>query len=185
MEERIRDRMVFLMTSLTGMLETVTWTVYSGYKLPAEVKRLDTLCGYVLTYYGEDEKATDIYFSPGIKGKKLFIRCSVNDTLQDFELSLESSNPDTEEWIPIHEFIRSICLEKVIILDTSCGRFMATKYVNPEWTRYDKVLAISHLSNFGVIFVEPEYSTPIDDEYYYDELETEYKKKVEEMACTK
>lgn len=53
MEERIRDRMVFLMTSLTGMLKTATWNVFTGYELPAEVKRFDCLCGYNLNYYAE------------------------------------------------------------------------------------------------------------------------------------
>lgn len=33
------------------------------------------------------------------------------------------------------------------------------------------------IPEFDILEMDPEYGTPIDDECYYDELETEYKKK--------
>ena len=41
--------------------------------------------------------------------------------------------------------------------------------INPQWTIYDQTVASSHLNNYGIIFCDKEYGTPIDDEY---ELET-------------
>lgn len=45
-----------------------------------------------------------------------------------------------------------------------------TKEINSEWSEYDKMIALSQLTNYGVIYLD-EYDLPIDDEYLLEELE--------------
>ena len=45
-----------------------------------------------------------------------------------------------------------------------------TKEINNEWSEYDKMIALSQLMNYGVIYLD-EYDLPIDDEYLLEELE--------------
>lgn len=47
---------------------------------------------------------------------------------------------------------------------------MITNTINPEWTKYDQMVASCHLSNFGTIYLD-EWGFPIDNEY---ELEEKY-----------
>lgn len=56
-------------------------------------------------------------------------------------------------------------------METSYGlRFELTKVVNTEWDSYNKTVASCHLSNVGVIIVDTQYHTPIDNEYDLDEI---------------
>lgn len=43
------------------------------------------------------------------------------------------------------------------------------KKINGEWSKYDRMVALSQLANYGVIFLD-EYDLPIDDEYELEEL---------------
>ena len=52
--------------------------------------------------------------------------------------------------------------KKVISLKT-------TKKINSEWSEYDRMVALSQLTNYGVIFLDA-YDLPIDDEYELEEL---------------
>ena len=52
--------------------------------------------------------------------------------------------------------------EKVIPVRT-------TKKINSEWSEYDRMVALSQLTNYGVIFLDA-YDLPIDDEYELEEL---------------
>lgn len=52
--------------------------------------------------------------------------------------------------------------EKVIPVKT-------TKKINSEWSEYDRMVALSQLTNYGVIFLDA-YDLPIDDEYELEEL---------------
>lgn len=44
-----------------------------------------------------------------------------------------------------------------------------TKEISSEWSEYDKMIALSQLTNYGVIYLD-EYNLPIDDEYLLEEL---------------
>lgn len=44
-----------------------------------------------------------------------------------------------------------------------------TKKINSEWSQYDRMVALSQLANYGVIFLD-EYDLPVDDEYFLEEL---------------
>jgi hypothetical protein len=48
-----------------------------------------------------------------------------------------------------------------------------TNTINPNWSKYDQVVASCHLTNYGTIFLD-EWGHPIDSEY---ELETIRKQK--------
>ena len=61
-------------------------------------------------------------------------------------------------------------------LETCYGAFRAQERINPKWLPCDKDLAKTHLANYGVIFVDPEYGTPIDDELVLKECYTAYLK---------
>lgn len=43
------------------------------------------------------------------------------------------------------------------------------KEISSEWPEYDKMIALSQLTNYGVIYLD-EYNLPIDDEYLLEEL---------------
>lgn len=56
-------------------------------------------------------------------------------------------------------------------METSYGlKFELTKVINPEWNSYNKTVASCHLSNVGVIIVDTQYHTPIDNEYDLEEI---------------
>lgn len=56
-------------------------------------------------------------------------------------------------------------------METSYGlKFELLKEINPQWDDYNKTVAECHLQNTGVIIVDPEYHTPIDNEYDLDEI---------------
>lgn len=56
-------------------------------------------------------------------------------------------------------------------METSYGlKFELLKEINPQWDDYNKTVAECHLQNAGVIIVDPEYQTPIDNEYDLDEI---------------
>ena len=61
-------------------------------------------------------------------------------------------------------------------LETSYGVFRAQNRINPRWIDFDKDLAKTHLANYGVVFVDPSYGTPIDDEYVLEECNKAYLK---------
>lgn len=44
-----------------------------------------------------------------------------------------------------------------------------TKKINSEWSEYDRMVALSQLANYGVIYLD-EYDQPVDDEYFLEEL---------------
>ena len=44
-----------------------------------------------------------------------------------------------------------------------------TKKINNEWSEYDRMVALSQLANYGVIYLD-EYDAPVDDEYLLEEL---------------
>lgn len=48
------------------------------------------------------------------------------------------------------------------------------KEISSEWPEYDKMIALSQLTNYGVIYLD-EYNLPIDDEYLLEELVKEEK----------
>lgn len=43
------------------------------------------------------------------------------------------------------------------------------KEISSEWPEYDKMIALSQWTNYGVIYLD-EYNLPIDDEYLLEEL---------------
>ena len=47
--------------------------------------------------------------------------------------------------------------------------YMDTK-IQLDWSMYEKTVASSHLNNFGVIFCDKEFCTPIDDEYELENI---------------
>lgn len=56
-------------------------------------------------------------------------------------------------------------------METSYGlKFELLKEINPWWDNYDKTVAQCHLKNAGVIIVDSEYHTPINNEYDLDEI---------------
>lgn len=44
-----------------------------------------------------------------------------------------------------------------------------TTEINPEWTNYDKLVAESHIYNYGVIYLD-EYGCPIDNDELIEEI---------------
>lgn len=56
-------------------------------------------------------------------------------------------------------------------METSYGlKIELVKEINPQWDDYNKMVAECHLQNAGVIIVDIEYQTPIDDEFDLDEI---------------
>lgn len=56
-------------------------------------------------------------------------------------------------------------------MEASYGlKFELVKEINPQWDDYNKTVAECHLQNAGVIIVDIEYQTPIDDEFDLDEI---------------
>lgn len=56
-------------------------------------------------------------------------------------------------------------------METSYGlKFELVKEILPQWDDYNKTVAECHLQNAGVIIVDIEYQTPIDDEFDLDEI---------------
>lgn len=56
-------------------------------------------------------------------------------------------------------------------METSYGlKFELIKEIDPTWGDYDSTVAQCHLKNVGVIIVDSEYHTPIDNEYDLDEI---------------
>ncbi len=43
--------------------------------------------------------------------------------------------------------------------------------VNPSWSEYDKLVASCHMTNMGVIVIDPTYKTPIDNEYDLEHID--------------
>lgn len=60
------------------------------------------------------------------------------------------------------------------VIQTQYGEFKVRKSINPAWGSYDKTVAKTHLSNYGVIFTDS-YGSPIDDEYTIQEVYQKYK----------
>lgn len=61
-------------------------------------------------------------------------------------------------------------------LETKYGAFRAQNRINPKWFDFDKKIAEAHLANYGVIFVDPAYDTPIDDYFVLEECNKVYLK---------
>lgn len=56
-------------------------------------------------------------------------------------------------------------------METSYGlKFELVKEIDPQWDGYNKAVAECHLQNAGVIIIDIEYQTPIDDEFDLDEI---------------
>lgn len=51
------------------------------------------------------------------------------------------------------------------------------KEISSEWPEYDKTIALSQLTNYGVIYLD-EYNLPIDDEYLLEEIVKGERKRV-------
>lgn len=48
--------------------------------------------------------------------------------------------------------------------------YFKTKKINPDWCDYDKKVAISHFHNYGYIYCDSKYHTPIDNEFELEEI---------------
>lgn len=48
--------------------------------------------------------------------------------------------------------------------------YYKTTKIDPNWHQYDQVIATCHLDNFGVIYCDSEYHTPIDNEFELEEI---------------
>ena len=56
-------------------------------------------------------------------------------------------------------------------METSYGlKYELVTEINPEWNAFDKVIAETHLSNYGIIIVDSKYMLPIDNEYDLDQI---------------
>ncbi len=79
-----------------------------------------------------------------------------------------------EEYDKSHGGDSTKCKKHLSELKANCLKedesyYMDTK-INPKWTIYDQTVASSHLNNYGIIFCDKEYGTPIDDEYELDTI---------------
>ena len=45
-----------------------------------------------------------------------------------------------------------------------------TTKINNNWSEYDKIIAQTHLTNYGIIFLDKIYGLPIDDLFELEEL---------------
>ena len=61
---------------------------------------------------------------------------------------------------------------------TKYGIFCAQSKIDPKWINYDKKIAKTHLDNYGVIFVDPDYETPVDDDFILEECNKIYRKTI-------
>jgi len=51
--------------------------------------------------------------------------------------------------------------------------YKITKYMNNDWSDYDKTVAATQMDNYNMIFLD-EYDCPIDDENELEYLYTNY-----------
>lgn len=49
-----------------------------------------------------------------------------------------------------------------------------TTEINNNWTEYDQTIAKTHISNYGIIFLDEKYGLPIDDLFELEELYMAY-----------
>lgn len=52
-----------------------------------------------------------------------------------------------------------------------------TTNINEEWNEYDQTIAKTHISNYGIIFLDEKYGLPIDDLFELEELYMAYMSK--------
>ena len=56
-------------------------------------------------------------------------------------------------------------------LSTDYGlQFQIAEQMDPSWGSYDRIVATSHLTNYGRIFID-QYGAPIDNEYDLEEIQ--------------
>lgn len=52
-----------------------------------------------------------------------------------------------------------------------------TQTINPDWSKYDQMVASCHLTNYGLIFLD-DWGTPIDNEYELEEAYQQHIKRI-------
>ena len=69
--------------------------------------------------------------------------------------------------------------EKLFLVDMNVKgvkeMYIKKTKIDTNWNQYDKVVALSHLNNFGAIYCEIEHGTPIDNEYEVEQYVSEEK----------
>lgn len=66
----------------------------------------------------------------------------------------------------IEKYGGSIWKEKTVKKKTTYGLgFDLTDEISDEWSAYDKLVAKTHLENYGHIIIDEVYRTPIDNEH--------------------
>ena len=63
---------------------------------------------------------------------------------------------------------------KSVKFSTDYGNVIASDYINPRWSDYDKLTAETHLDNYGVILIDADSKQPIDDEFLLEEIYEAY-----------
>ena len=48
--------------------------------------------------------------------------------------------------------------------------YYKTTKIDSNWNEYDKIVATCHLHNYGAIYCDSEYHTPIDNEFELSEI---------------
>lgn len=102
--------MVFLVNSLVYMLQSASWTVFNIsdnllHNLKAE--RIDPLCGYSITYYQNDESATEINLVPVKKEKKKYIVLQVDNCTEWYDF-LDNAAEDQTTFVKMHEKVKEL-----------------------------------------------------------------------------
>lgn len=65
------------------------------------------------------------------------------------------------------------------MINKKTGRYYSVAYhINSKWCLYEKVVAQTHLDNYGCIYLD-EDGVPVDNEYILEEVNDEHKGKGE------
>ena len=94
------------------------------------------------------------------------------DTCYSFQFDKYFEYPSITEYVMDEDVETHILLDEIDVSSIQLGEdksYYKESDIDPNWTIYDQTVASSHLNNYGIIFCDKEYGTPIDDEY---ELET-------------
>lgn len=89
------------------------------------------------------------------------------DKLYDYDIQ-EIDENDQQERSNLREKLKEIRTRS----ETDKG-YVTVDEINPAWSKYDKTVAQTHLSNFGRIYCDSEYQTPIDNEFLLEEIMNE------------
>lgn len=64
----------------------------------------------------------------------------------------------------------NISIPESEVLTTANGvKFKTTRSISDNWSEYDKSVASCQLSNNGIIILDAQYNTPIDNDYDIDD----------------